>query len=165
MIEIEDNTHLLGPKEGLFYYDRQTIDLPCTVDPLKAWNLMISTPLPVLSGAFWIRDQISSVFGVKKIKGFSGETVDDVARGDYLDFFLVEARTPTTLTLTERDVHLDVMTCLSLSNAAFSITSSVIVHNAFGRAYMIPVGLAHPVIVKTMLRRLRKKCRQTGHGA
>lgn len=165
MIEVDKNTHLLGPKKDLFYYDRQTISLPCKVDPLRAWNLMIAAPQPVLSGAFWIRDQVSSVFGVKKIKGFSGAIVDEVAKGDYLDFFLVEARTPATLTLTERDVHLDVMTCLSVSDLEFSITSSVIVHNAFGRVYMMPVGVAHRVIVKTMLRRLRQKCLQAGHAA
>lgn len=37
-----------------------------------------------------------------------------------------------------------------------AITSSVRTHNLFGRAYMIPVGPAHKLIVAVMLRRLAR---------
>ncbi|MEL7102839.1 MAG: DUF2867 domain-containing protein [Pseudomonadota bacterium] len=60
----------------------------------------------------------------------------------------------TVLTLSERDRHLDVLTCISLLEREISITSSVQTHNLYGKAYMLPVAPAHKVIVKRFLKRL-----------
>jgi len=60
------------------------------------------------------------------------------------------------LVLTERDKHLDVMTCIATQGPLVTITSSVKVHNWFGRAYMVPVGLAHRRIVRGLLRRVSR---------
>ena len=122
---------------------------------LAAWNTIMRDPQPLLKVAFQIRDAISSVFGVKRIGGFSGQPVETVSVGQYLDFFLVEYVEDECLVLTERDNHLDVMTCISIEGQTLSVTSSVCVHNLFGRAYMIPVGVAHRWIVRGMFRRLR----------
>lgn len=147
----------LGPLDKLDYYDSQSVDLARPVAPLEAWNIIMASPQPVLRTAFAVRDAISARFGVKRIGGFSGERVQQVAVGDYLDFFLVEETTPDHLVLTERDRHLDVMTCVSCEGATLVITSSVITHNLFGRAYMLPVGIAHKVIVRGMLDRLARQ--------
>lgn len=148
---------LLGPRESLDYYDRQDVRLSRPVAPLEAWNLIMEDPQPLLRRAFQLRDAISSRFGTKRIGGFSQTRQSDVAVGDRLDFFLVEHTDRHTLVLTERDRHLDVMTCVSVDGPDLAITSSVKTHNLFGRAYVVPVGLAHPRIVRTMLRRLRTK--------
>ncbi|WP_431739908.1 DUF2867 domain-containing protein [Methylobacterium goesingense] len=58
------------------------------------------------------------------------------------------------LVLTERDRRLDVMICPATSGHRLTVTSSVVVHNAFGRAYLAPVGLIHRLIIDTGLRRL-----------
>lgn len=113
-------------------------------------------PQPLLKIAFRIRDTISSAFGVKRIGGFSGEAAASVSVGEHLDFFLVEYVDDACLVLTERDRHLDVMTCISVQARTLSVTSSVCVHNLFGRAYMIPVGIAHRWIVRHMFRRLHR---------
>ncbi|MBM1815016.1 DUF2867 domain-containing protein [Pseudosulfitobacter pseudonitzschiae] len=76
--------------------------------------------------------------------------------GDKLDFFLVEYVDAQTLVLTERDRHLDVMTCISTGEHSVAVTSSVRVHNLFGTLYMIPVGIAHKWIVRGMLKHLRQ---------
>ncbi len=76
--------------------------------------------------------------------------------GERLDFFLVEHSAPDVLVLTERDRHLDVMICLSISDRVFTITSSVVIHNAFGRFYMVPVGQVHKLIVNRDLKRLKR---------
>jgi hypothetical protein len=107
--------------------------------------------------AFRTRDAISSLFGVKRIGGFSGVRRETVNAGEQLDFFLVEHSAPDMLVLTERDRHLDVMICLSITDRVFTITSSVVTHNVFGRIYMLPVGLAHKLIVNSDLRRLKRK--------
>jgi hypothetical protein len=153
------NIHTLCTISELDYFDSQSVLLPVALSPLDAWNLIMTDPQPVLVMAFKIRDAISARFGVKRIGGFSGSRQASVQEGDMLDFFLVERTTPNALVLTERDRHLDVMTCISTSGSELTVTSSVVVHNRFGRAYMVPVGPAHKLIVAGMLRRLKRKLR------
>ena len=147
---------LVAPRDQLAFYDSQSIPLPRPITALEGWNLQMARPLPLMALAFRIRDAISARFGVKRIGGFSGQRATGVRPGDHLDFFLVERAEPQILTLTERDRHLDVMTCITTSGGRLAITSSVVTHNGFGRAYMLPVGLAHRLIVRAMLRRLAR---------
>lgn len=151
------NIRVLEPISNLDYFDSQTVELPIEITPLEVWNLVMKDPSPVLDVAFYVRDAIATRFGVKAIKGFSGQTVHAASVGDHLDFFLIEYSDDRTLALTERDRHLDVMTCISTDGPAVTITSSVLVHNFFGRVYMLPVGIAHRWIVRNMLKRLRRK--------
>ncbi|QOQ77487.1 DUF2867 domain-containing protein [Pseudomonas poae] len=148
--------HTLRALSELDYYDCRSTQLPSEVTALEAWNIMTANPGPFLQLAFRIRDAISAVFGVKRIGGFSGTRRDSVQVGEHLDFFLVEHSAPDMLVLTERDRHLDVMICLSISERVFTITSSVVTHNAFGRAYMVPVGQVHKLIVNSDLKRLKR---------
>ena len=158
MIPVGDNNaRILRAVDELDYFDTQSTDLSREVTPVQAWNAIMEDPQPFLKLAFKVRDAVSSRFGVKRIGGFSGEAAQSVDVGQYLDFFLVEYSDRDTLVLTERDRHLDVMTCISTNGLSVSITSSVLVHNWFGRVYMIPVGIAHRWIVRGMLRRLRLK--------
>ena len=162
MINIQNSEiRILAPVDLLDYFDSQSVILDSEVSPLQAWNLIMEDPQPLLKLAFRIRDAVSKRFGVKAIGGFSGVSKDTVQVGDYLDFFLVEHSDDRTLVLTERDRHLDVMTCVSAIGKEVSITSSVTVHNLFGRAYMMPVGIAHKFIVRNMLRRLQSKLAET----
>jgi len=158
MIVLSDtNIRTLQPVSQLYYYDKQDTFLPRRMTALAAWNTIMSDPQPFLKVAFQVRDAVSSFFGVKRIGGFSGKPVEHVSVGQYLDFFLVEYVDDQCLVLTERDRHLDVMTCISIEGETLSVTSSVCVHNLFGRAYMIPVGVAHRWIVRGMFRRLQKQ--------
>ena len=141
----------------LDYYDRRSVSLPVPITPLEAWNIIMTKQGLIMPLAFRIRDAISSLFGVKRIGGFSGTARKTVAVGEYLDFFRVEQSTSDLLVLTERDRHLDVMICLSITDHVFTITSSVVTHNRFGRAYMVPVGPAHKVLINLYLRRLKRQ--------
>lgn len=151
------NIRILQPAPKLNYFDSQGVELARAASPLEAWNVIMAHPQPFLKRAFQVRDAISSLFGVKRIGGFSGQQRQDVTVGDRLDFFLVEYVDDEALVLTERDRHLDVMTCVSTNGRAVSITSSVRVHNLFGHLYMVPVGIAHKWIVRGSLRRLQQK--------
>lgn len=151
------NIQLLAPIAELDFFDRQSIQISKPITPLQAWCLIMSRPAPLLKLAFRLRDAISSKFGVKKIGGFSTSSPKTVSVGQKLDFFLVEYVTDDVLALSERDSHLDVLTCLSRTENELTITSSVITHNAFGRAYMLPVAPAHKLIVRSFLRRLKKE--------
>ncbi len=147
----------LGPRRALDYYHRADAELPVALGPLAAWNMMTSERRPLLALAFRIRDSISARFGVKRIGGLEGPARAQVAAGEMLGFFRVEHADDRMLVLTERDRHLDVMTTLLSEGRRLSIISSVITHNADGRVYMLPVGIAHRVIVYGMLRRLQKR--------
>lgn len=150
------NVQILAPIGEIDFFDSQSVRLPRPIAPLDAWRIVMSRPLPMLGFAFGVRDAVSSLFGVKKIGGFSGVVPETVEVGQMLDFFLVEYVAPDILTLTERDRHLDVMTCIASSGHELSITSSVKTHNGFGRAYMIPVAPAHKLIVKHNLKQIER---------
>ncbi|MDF2372905.1 MAG: DUF2867 domain-containing protein [Rhizobiaceae bacterium] len=152
------NIQLLAPPAELDFFDQQTIRLSRSVTPLEAWGIMTSRPSPVLKWAFRIRDFISSLFGVKKISGFSTASRKTVSVGQKLDFFLVEHVSNDVLSLSARDSHLDVLTCISRNGKELTITSSVKTHKIFGRIYMLPVAPAHKVIVRSFLRHLKKQC-------
>ena len=154
---IQPNIHILQPLDTLDYYDSRSIQLPVEIAPLAAWNLALAGAQPVLRAAFRVRDAISARFGAKQIGGFSGVPKTSVEVGEHLDFFLVEHAAPDLLVLTERDRHLDVMTCISTAGTRVAIVSSVLTHNLFGRAYMLVVGPAHKLIVWNMLRWLRRE--------
>jgi hypothetical protein len=151
------NIQTLAPIAELDFFDRQSVLLSRLVSPLEAWGSMMSRPSHVLKFAFRVRDTISSMFNVKRIGGFSKSAPKTVAVGDKLDFFLVENVSEDVLSLSERDNHLDVLTCISRVGNELTITSSVKVHNTFGRLYMLPVGPAHKMIVRSFLRRLKKE--------
>lgn len=155
--------HILAPSKDLDFYDRRSVDLgpdAAHLTALQAWSLAMSKPLPFLKTAFKIRDAIAARFGVKHIGGFSNAPVTQVDVGEHLDFFLVEHITPERLTLTERDTHLDVMTCVTCHEGRMTITSSVRTHNWFGKAYMVPVAPAHKFIVNLTLKRLKRTVAQ-----
>lgn len=152
---------LLAPEAQCDFVDCRDTWVPGRYTALQAWNTVMAQPLPGVALAFKIRDWVSSRFGVKRIGGFSGQVKEAICAGDMLDFFLVEEITDERLLLSERDRHLDVLTCVTAipdeDGTRLSITSSVVTHNRFGRAYMLPVGPGHKILVSLMLRRLRKR--------
>ena len=149
--------YLVAPRETLDFYDARGIDLPHPMTALEGWTMAMRQPLPGVALAFRIRDAISARFGIKRIGGFSGRQDQAPKVGDKLDFFVVERIAPEILTLSERDRHLDVVTCITTYDQRLTITSSVKVHNGFGRLYMIPVAPAHKLIVTAILRRIRRE--------
>ena len=156
----DTNIQILGAVPDLDYFDRQSIKLPKSITPLEAWRTLMAHPMPILKLAFYIRDVISGWFGVKRIGGFTTDAPSALTAGDNLDFFLVEYISQDVLTLTVRDKHLDVMICISTRDDVLTMTSSVKTHNTFGRVYMLPVGIAHKMIVRTMLKRLKRELTQ-----
>lgn len=155
-MQLPAHAQLIAPRAELVYLDCQSVTLPAPITALEAWRLVMAKPLPGLAWAIWLRDAISARFGVKRIGGFSGDKVEAARVGDHLDFFLIEHIDDQTLSLTARDTHLDVMTCVTVEGTQLAITASVVTHNWFGRLYMIPVAPAHRLIVWAMLRRLRQ---------
>lgn len=155
--DLPAQTRLVADAANLDFLDSQTVTLPRPVTATEAWNMITGDAGPVLRLAFRLRDAISARFGVKRIGGFTGRPVTAPRTGDRLDFFLVEDVAPDRLVLTERDRHLDVMTCVSTDGPRLTVTTSVVTHNRFGRAYMLPVAPAHRLIVRRMLAGILRK--------
>ena len=151
----DTNIQLVADKSELHFFDSQSIQMSKQTTALQAWEIAMSKPMPIMKLAFRVRDAIAARFGVKKIGGFTGGWPQQIIVGDKLDFFLVEYISDDVLTLTERDKHLDVMTCISIGENQLTITSSVKTHNFFGRLYMIPVAPAHKLIVRSTMRRIK----------
>ncbi|MGO4908723.1 DUF2867 domain-containing protein [Pseudorhodobacter sp. W20_MBD10_FR17] len=145
---------LVADAKDLDYVNAQSLTLPRDITALQAWNIAMQSPIPGMATAMWLRDRISGWFNVAPIKGFSGALRGAVQVGDKIDFFTVEAVGEGLLVLTARDRHLDVMTTVTTYDRVLTITSSVITHNWFGRAYMLPVGVAHKGIVWWTLRKV-----------
>lgn len=160
-LDSASSAHTLRQLPDLDYYDRRSIQISKPITALEAWNFMTAEPSLLMRLAFGIRDAISALFGVKRIGGFSGKPKQAVAAGDKLDFFLVEHSAHDTLVLTARDRHLDVMICISVVDRMLSVTSSVVIHNLFGRIYMLPVGPVHRLIVDRDMRRVTRKLEVT----
>ncbi len=159
------NVQLLAPKEDLDFFHSASIALAEPMTAIEAWNRLIAHPPPFMTTAFRIRDAISSRFGVRRIGGFTRTRHETPKVGDRLDFFLVEYASDTVLALSERDRHLDVMTCISTHADMLTVTASVKTHNLFGRLYMIPVAPAHRVIVATMLKSFQREQQQRQNGS
>jgi hypothetical protein len=149
---------IVAPQERLNFLHFGKTNVPGIHSATDVWRLAMAKPIPGLRLAFWLRDAISSRFGVARIDGFSGKA-QTIAKGEKLDFFRVEDLQDDAMVLTARDRHLDVMICVTATPAGLAtdvgITASVITHNAFGRVYMLPVGPAHKLIVRAMLGRMR----------
>ncbi|MCF6328026.1 MAG: DUF2867 domain-containing protein, partial [Devosiaceae bacterium] len=84
------NIQILAALDDLDFFDTQSVQLPKNLTALEAWEIIMANPMPMLKLAIGIRDVISSMFGVKKVGGFSGNIPESVTVGQMLDFFLVE---------------------------------------------------------------------------
>ncbi len=133
--------------------------LPRPMTAYQAWRALLTRPLPGVALAMRLRDRVAGWFGLDRLNSrldpSLGRWPADPQPGDRLDFFTIERISPEVLTLAARDRHLDTITCITTTDGRLSVTSSVITHNWLGRAYMLPVGPAHRLIVRLMLARLR----------
>lgn len=81
--------------------------------------------------------------------------------GDRLGFFPVLADTPAELVVGLDDRHLDFRVSVRVDGGADGATGTVVTrvrfHGALGRAYFVPVGPVHRLLVPAMLRRAARR--------
>jgi len=153
----ETDPPLVAPRERLAFLDARAIDLPVAMTALEAWNRLIGGRMPLMSAAMRLRDAVCRPFGIAPIGGFrSGRRPETVRAGSRLDFFTVEDVADDRLVLTVRDHHLDVMNAVTIADRRLTVTTSVVVHNALGRLYMLPVGPAHRLIARVLMARFAR---------
>ncbi|CDH01518.1 DUF2867 domain-containing protein [Xenorhabdus bovienii] len=155
----ESGVLLLDKKDKLRYYSQQEIFIENKMTALDVYNKMTKSIPLWLRMSFSIRDKISSLAGVQKIHGFSGENLNEKLRnGNNVDFFRVVRISDDEMCLLSKDIHLTVLISLNVFSddnhkvgCTSTVTASVITHNFFGKIYMIPVSLTHGSIVRGML--------------
>ena len=151
---------LIAAFDSLNYYHKDETMVALGLSAYEAYcEITKDTPFLVRS-AFFIRDKISALAGVKKIKGFSNIKPTQVPKiGEYLDFFMVEHISKDEIALTSRDKHLSVMIFIQMKKMdnekqKLTLVASVINHNFFGYLYMLPVAPAHKIIVASTLKKV-----------
>ena len=99
-----------------------------------------------ISALMRLRDAIVGVFGLKR-------SIDAPKSDDFVGFFRIIARNDHEILAGEDDRHLDFrVSFLYEPDASLVVTTVVKFHNAFGRAYFVPVRPFHRLIVPAMLR-------------
>lgn len=153
-------TRLIAIRDDLNYFHHKEAEVAADLIALDAYTISTTNISWPLRMAFKIRDKISALAGVKAIHGFEpAKSGKPIQVGDMLDFFTVETISDQELALTSRDKHLSVMVAFKLirlksDNQRLSVTTSVKVHNFFGKLYMLPVAPVHSVIIPRMMRKV-----------
>ena len=126
--------------------------------PLDIYRQMTARPPGWIAWSFRVRDRLVRPFGVRPIGGFGDEVSLDARVGNRADFFTITSLGADHLTLGVKDHHLDVEVHLDIARGPTvdegTLTTRVWLKNTIGRLYMLPVGLAHPVIVKRLAARI-----------
>lgn len=118
----------------------------------QAYRKMAERPPRWVQVAFTIRDRLCAMVGLSTVEGFG--PLGPLVVGGPAHFFTVQALSQDNLRLTADDSHLTVQLEMMRSGTQLQVETSVVTHNLIGRIYMLPVGLAHPVVSRTMLRRI-----------
>jgi hypothetical protein len=106
-----------------------------------------------------LRDSLVGIFGLKRsVDAPPSVPVEKaITPGDFIGFFRVLERNDREILAGENDRHLDFRVSFLYERGAageawVTVTTVVKFHNAFGRAYFVPVGPFHRRIVPAMLR-------------
>ncbi len=109
--------------------------------------------------AMALRNRVVRLFGLKDVgamRGAGGRPAAACHPGDRLGIFTIISSDADELVLGIDDSHLDVRVSVSKPGgaraASYVVATAVRVHNRLGRAYMVPVGRVHPLVVRAMMR-------------
>jgi hypothetical protein len=110
--------------------------------------------------AMALRNRVVRLFGLKDVGSMrraGGRPAAAFRPGDRLGIFTIISSDADELVLGIDDSHLDVRVSVSKPTGApatsYVVATAVRVHNILGRAYMVPVSRAHPLVVRAMMRR------------
>jgi uncharacterized protein DUF2867 len=114
-----------------------------------------------VTAAMALRNALARLVGLKSVGDMVAGARKDVANytvGSNMGIFQVLGNSERELLLGIDDSHLDVRVSVMKAERAgrhqFVVSTVVRVHNWLGHLYMIPVGRFHPLVVRSMMRRL-----------
>lgn len=131
-----------------------------TLSPTEIFLKTIDVEPAWVAQAMSLRNRVVRLFGLKDVgsmRGTGDRPGSNYRPGDRLGIFTVISSDDDELVLGIDDSHLDVRVSITKPGGApapiYVIATVVRVHNRLGRVYMIPVGRAHPFVVRAMMRR------------
>lgn len=133
------------------YESIQTRPAPDGLTVPELYTRMTSRTPGWINLAMRVRDRIGRLFGLRTIDDFSAPTA--MQEGSTVHFWQIEELGDDRMQVFAEDHHLIVRAVLERTEDQFRLTTRVHIHNWVGRLYMLPVGIAHPVICNTMLNR------------
>ncbi|WP_269914352.1 DUF2867 domain-containing protein [Acinetobacter sp. HY1485] len=152
----------ISPQEKLNYQHENKCRIYNT--QLSAFDiyLIMTQHNKLLQFCFKVRDVLSRWGGVKPIGGFCLPRPKIAPLPNQkLDFFDVVEISENKLVLRSTDRHLTTTLSVLLTKTAdftdISVISYVKNYNWFGYVYMVPVSMAHGVIVEQMLKRVKQQ--------
>ncbi|WOE32482.1 MULTISPECIES: DUF2867 domain-containing protein [unclassified Acinetobacter] len=155
-----DTSNLVAPLQELNFFHKDHTLINTDITAIQAYQIMTQQSSVLLNIAFKIRDDLSYRLNrVKPIKGFGASMGEIPKLNQKLDFFDVVKISDQELFLQSTDKHLSVLVAIQIeqyqpNQNILKITTSVITYNFFGKIYMLPVSVAHGIIVRNMLKKL-----------
>ena len=158
--EVPEECALRGMLAGAHFSDAYRALLTCaSLTPVEIFLRSLKTTPAWVTRAMAMRNAIVRQIGLKDVGPMmapADKPAADYRVGDRLGIFTIFGSTPDELLLGIDDSHLDVRVSVLKQGGArpsYVISTVVKVHNWLGRAYMLPVGRIHPLVVKAMMRR------------
>ncbi|KAF1014653.1 MAG: hypothetical protein GAK31_02140 [Stenotrophomonas maltophilia] len=121
---------------------------------LQAYQDMAASVPGWFDGLMTLRNRGMRLLDMKDLGALRAvQAVTDPQPGERLGIFTLQALSGDAIVLEDNDRHLHVQLALQWRGDALETATLVHTHNAFGRAYMLPVAPVHRLIVPHLLRR------------
>jgi hypothetical protein len=148
---------------GSYFHDSWSIEAAePNLDPLSQFLRVAKSTPRWIDEAMKLRNRIVSLFGIKDLGSLSevsaSKQASDYKPGDRVGIFTLISMSENEVLLGDNDRHLKVVVSVHrqatelAAQAVVTVTTVVMVHNWFGRLYMVPVRPAHRVIARTVVR-------------
>ncbi len=115
----------------------------------------------------WLRNRLVQPFGLKSVTIDMKKTTS-IQRGEKIGLFKIINIAENEIVAGEEDKHLDYwvsfyLTCPEWKNETyqFTLSTSVLLHNFWGRLYFLPVKFFHKIIVPVLMKQMISKLRGT----
>ncbi|WP_295554348.1 DUF2867 domain-containing protein [uncultured Stenotrophomonas sp.] len=121
---------------------------------LQAYRDMAATIPGWFDGLMSLRNHGMRLLGMKHLGSLRAvQDIVDPVPGQRLGIFTLQSLDDDVIVLEDDDRHLRVQLALQWQGDVLEVATVVHTHNAFGRAYMLPVAPVHRLIVPHLLKK------------
>jgi hypothetical protein len=121
---------------------------------LQAYRDMAATIPGWFDGLMSLRNHGMRLLGMKHLGSLRAvQDIVDPVPGQRLGIFTLQSLDDDAIVLEDDDRHLRVQLALQWQGDVLEVATVVHTHNAFGRAYMLPVAPVHRLIVPHLLKK------------
>jgi hypothetical protein len=160
-VRIPEESALAPMLGGAYFYDAFAAPLAnASLTPTEIFLRAIAAAPRWVTSLMMLRNALARRFGLKAVgaaPGTAQKPAEAYRIGDRIAIFTVVGQLQNELVLGIDDWHLDVRVSVLKPRGgeehSYVLSTVVRCHNAFGRAYMVPVARIHPFVVRALMRR------------